>query len=480
MNVDGAYSEQAMRLPLRRMGPTPEAKAAAAYRAGRPLYAIAEETSASGYELLRKLGPRIAERGELERSRSLMARSQKTADLLAEQRNTIQQLLSAGLHHSEIPKVLKALGTPVDSEIAVALLCNRRWLANNSERTTPARPIAILDRFSLLYIAGVHLRVEPDYKAALANMAPGDIQEIRDNLGSFLSSARVAEILAIVEATTLKVQADKVNGPSITAYGDALQALASPAELSTMWPYSARNLRRRVGKGSWEQTLRAVGLSMNGAAARFEAADFDAAAEDFKEACSDHESPFFPKDVSTYDTWVINEAAAGRERPSPIEMRRHFNTWEEVISAAYFTDDDEVRSLSNQFRAENRLEQKWASVGEELNEALADLSEGWTLMIESGKETLEGPPLRAQASIVKGDVLCEIRPAWGFAGELISDEPSLGRRGWRASNCTTSNLLNNLGDPMNAGHEILVALREGFGIRTPGEIHWQTIRSDAD
>ncbi|MEV4952478.1 hypothetical protein [Paenarthrobacter nitroguajacolicus] len=399
---------------------------------------------------------------------------------MAEQRKTIQQLLSAGIHHSEIPKVLEALGTPVDTEIAVALLSNKRWLANYSERTTPAGPIAVLDRFSLLYIAGVHLRVEPDYKAALANVAPRDIQEIRDNLGSFLSSTRVAEILAIVEATTLKVQADKVNGPSMTAYGDALEVLVSSALHSTMWPSPARNLRRRVGNGSWEQTLRAVGLSMNGAAARFEAADFDAAAGDFKEACSDPESLFFPKEVSTYDIWVINEAAAGRERPSPIEMRRHFTTWEEVISAAYFTDDDDIRSLSNQFRAENRLEEKWASVGEELNEALANVSEGWTLMIESGEETLESQPLRVQASIVKGDVLCEIRPAWGFAGEQISDEPSLGRRGWRASNCTTSNLFNNLGDPMNAGHEILAALREGFGLRTPGEIHWQTIRSDTD
>lgn len=469
-----------MRLPLRRTGPTAEAIAAAAYRAGRPMSAIAKEAGASGYELLRKLGPRIADRGELERSRSLMARSQQTANLLVEQRKTIQQLLSAGIHHSQIPRVLEALGSPVDTEIAVALLCNKRWLANYSERTTPAGPIAVLDRFSLLYIAGVCLRVEPDYKAALANVAPSDIQEIRDNPGSFLSSTRVAEILAIVEATTLKVQADKVNGPSITAYGDALHALPSPAELSTMWPYSARSLRRRVGKGSWEQTLRAVGLSMTGAAARFETADFCAAAEDFKEACSDHESPFFPKDISTYDTWVINEAAAGRERPSPIEMRRQFDSWEEVISAAYFTDDDEIRSLSKQFRAENRLEQKWASIGEELNEALADLSEGWSLMIESGKETLEGPPLRAQASIVKGDVLCEIRPAWGFAGEQICDEASLGRRGWRASNCTTSNLFNNLGDLMNAGHEILAALREGFGLRTPGEIHWHKIRSDAD
>ncbi|NHW47130.1 hypothetical protein HAV21_09530 [Paenarthrobacter sp. MSM-2-10-13] len=407
-----------------------------------------------------------------------MARSQKTANLLAEQRKTIQKLLNARIHHSEIPKVLGALGTPVDTEIAVALLCNKRWLANYSERTTPAGPIAVLDRFNLLYIAGVHLRVEPDYKAALANMAPSDIQEIRDNLGSFLSSTRVAEILAIVEATTLRIQSAKVNGPSMTAYGDALQSLASPDEHSAMWPDFARNLRRRVGKGSWEQTLRAVGLSMNGAAARFEAADFHAAAEDFKEACSDHESPFFPKDVSTYDTWVINEAAAGRERPSAIEMRRHFNTWEGVISAAYLIDDDEIGGLSNHFRAENLLEQKWASVGEELNEALAGLSDGWTLMIESGKETLEGPPLRAQASIVEGEVLCEIRPAWGLAGEQRFDEPSLGRRGWRASNCTTSNLFNNLGNPSEAGHEILEALQDGFGIRTPDDFHWQTVRSD--
>ncbi|MDR6685755.1 hypothetical protein J2Y41_001310 [Arthrobacter sp. 1088] len=266
----------------------------------------------------------------------------------------------------------------------------------------------------------------------------------------------------------------------MTAYGDALQVLDSPAELSTTWPYSARNLRCRVGKGSWEQTLRAVGLSINGAAARFEAADFYAAAKDFKETCSDHESPFFPKDVSTYDTWVINEAAAGRERPSPIEMRRHFNTWEEVISAAYFTDDDEIRSLSNQFRAENRLEQKWASLGEELNEALADLPEGWALMIESGKATLADPPLQAQARSISGDLLCEIRPAYSFPGELIFDKESLVRRGWRSSDCTTPNLLNNLGDQMDAGHEILAALREGFGLSTPGEINWQTIRSDAD
>lgn len=440
--------------------------------------AIGREANTSGFEMLRGLGARIAERGELERSRSLLIRSQKTADLLADQQKTIQQLLSAGIHHAEMPNVLKALGTPVDSEIAVELLCNHRWLANSSERTTSAKPITLLDRFSLLYVFGVHHRVEPDYKGALANMHLGDVQDVRDALGPFLGSARVAEVLAVVEAATHEAHANSLDGPSMTAYSDTRELLASPAARNTVWPYPARDLRRRVGNGSWEQTLRAVGLSMKGAAARFEAVDFDEAAQDFTEACSDAESPFFPKDVSTYDTWVINEAAAGRERPSLIEIRRHFNTWEKVISAAYFTDDDEMGGISERYHAESRSERKWAAAGEELSEALAGLPDGWTLMIEYGKETLAGPPLQAQAIVVNGEVLCEIRPAEPFAGEWTFDKPSLVRRGWGASNCTTSNLVNNLGDPRDAGHEILEALQHGFGLRTPDEFQWQEVRSN--
>ena len=468
-----------MRLPLRRTGPTPEAKAATAYRAGRPLSAIAKEANTSGYEMLARLGSRIAERGELTRSRSLMARSRETANLLADQQETIQQLLSAGVHHSEIPKVLEALGSSMDKEIAVELLCNHRWLANSSEWVSPPKkPIALLDRFSLLYMAGVHLRIGPDYMAALANMPLGDVRVARDNLGSFLSNTRVAEVLAVVEATSHEAHADELYGPSMTAYGETLEGLASPTGRSTTWPYQAQDLRRRVGNGSWEETLNAVGLSMNGAAARFEASDFDAAARDFNDACSDPESPFFPKDVSTYDTWVINEAAAGRERPSPIEIRRHFNTWEEVISAAYFTDDDEISALSEGYRAQNRLERKWAATGEDLNLALAGLSDGWMLMIEYGKETLAGPLLQTQARIIDGDLMCEIRPAYSLAGEISFDRENLVRRGWRSSNCTTSDLINNLGNPSEAGHEILEALQHGFGLRTPAEFHWQPALPD--
>ncbi|MGP0223588.1 TY-Chap domain-containing protein [Paenarthrobacter sp. NCHU4564] len=428
--------------------------------------------------MLASLGSRIAERGELARSRSLLARSRETANLLADQQETIQQLLTAGVHHSEIPKVLEALGSSVDKEISVELLCNHRWLANSSEWVSPPKPIALLDRLSLLYMAGVHLRIEPDYMAALANMPSDDVRVARDNLGSFLSNTRVAEILAVVQATSHKAQADELYGPSMTAYGETLEGLESPTGGSTTWPYQAQDLRRRVGNGSWEETLNAVGLSMNGAAARFEDLDFDAAARDFNDACSDPESPFFHKDVSTYDTWVINEAAAGRERPSPIEIRRHFNTWEEVISAAYFTDDDEISALSEDYRARNRLERKWAAAGEDLNEALAGLSDDWTLVIEHRKETLAGPPLQARARIIDGDLMCEIRPAYSLAGEISFDKEDMVRRGWRSADCTTSDLLNNLGNPSEAGHEILEALQHAFGLRTPAELHWQPARPD--
>lgn len=401
-------------------------------------------------------------------------------DVLRSQRETIQRLSSARIHWSDVPKVLAALGTPVDSEIAIGLLSNPRWLATIPMRTSSYSPIALLDRLSLLHVCGVYLRVEPDYAGALGNMELADVQMVRDSLGSFFSTAQVATALAVVQTVTNEAGRRALEGPSVAAYGEIREQIGLPVGAGTVWPYSAGDLKRRVGKGSWEQTLRAVGLTMNSAAARFDVADFQEAAEDFREACADPDSPFFAKDVSTYDTWVIGEAAAARERPSPIEMRRHFNTWEEVISAAYFTDDDEIRGLSNEFRAENRLEQKWASVGEELNEASADLPEGWALMIESGKATLADPPLQAQARSVRGDLLCEIRPAYSFPGELIFDKESLVRRGWRSSDCTTPNLFNNLGDPMDAGHEILAALREGFELSTPGEINWQTIRSDAD
>jgi hypothetical protein len=123
-------------------------KVVRAYLGGDPLRSIAAAANLGSYQVLRLLSSRIADRGEMERSRSLRRRCFSTAEALRNEEHLIGQLRDSGIARSNIPKILAALGTSVDIDIAVELLRDPEGLFANTPRLDGADPSPPTDELS--------------------------------------------------------------------------------------------------------------------------------------------------------------------------------------------------------------------------------------------------------------------------------------------------------------------------------------------
>ncbi|GAP54649.1 hypothetical protein AHiyo6_12140 [Arthrobacter sp. Hiyo6] len=96
--------------------------ASAAYAAGEPLRATAANLGCTVDELCNLLATEPTVDLELERARSVRQRSLATDEILYQNHILLYRLNAVGIAWSDTPKVLNALQTAIDVEVAVELV----------------------------------------------------------------------------------------------------------------------------------------------------------------------------------------------------------------------------------------------------------------------------------------------------------------------------------------------------------------------
>ncbi|MDF9751565.1 hypothetical protein [Arthrobacter sp. ES3-54] len=447
------------------------------FLAGDPLRCIAAAANMSSWEALHVLGSRIADRGEERRSKALRSRSTAAAEVLLKEMDRFQQLQGAGIDVLDVPKVLAALGAPLDVDIAVELLRSMEILKDIHHQVAGVWPAPPTDTLSLLYITGRHRGVKPDYELALGMMPLSSVIEIRELLDADHIYRQTAEILAVIETTAQAIRAGDVAGISYSDYDEIARAISEElgdvtTDPGVSWPVPARDLRRGLGKGFWDAALSSAGLQPPSAADRFSAIDFIEAARGFMRAYTQFGSP---KDVASYDSWMIAETAAGRDRPSVVAIRRHFGAWESVIGAVMPPEiEDEYDGIVNHIRAENDVREAWAKAGELISEVLANMPWNSFLSIQYVDDT-EGLTPYAQSVPSADGVWFEIvSEKYLPADQWSIDTGYLSENGWSAPDNDFPNWYKDGIPHIEAGHQILEGLRYGRGCHDASKLQWHT------
>jgi hypothetical protein len=315
--------------------------ASAAYAAGEPLRAIAAKLGCTVDELCDSLAKQPTAELELERARFVRQRSLATNEVIYEDRDLLYRLNEAGIDWSDTPKVLKALGIEIDVEVAVELVNIPGVPSDRMETVLPARTLG--DKLSLLYVAGKHHGIEPDYQLTLGTMPIGELAGLRSLMQPNVSPRRLAEFAAVAETTKLAIRAREVQTVSYSDYATMAEAISlrlgnfrvAPAD---KWPAPANVLLRRYGHGFWEDALRAAGLSLPSSESRFAEHDFFKALDDFTEECIDFEHPM---SIAIYDRWIFSEASMRNDRPSALEIVRRYGSWASALEVMLPQEDDE-------------------------------------------------------------------------------------------------------------------------------------------
>jgi hypothetical protein len=202
---------------------------------------------------------------ELERARFVRQRSLATNEVIYEDRDLLYRLNDAGIIWSDTPKVLTALGSNIDVEVAVELVNIPGVSSDRMEMAVPSRSLG--DMLSLLYVAGKHHGIEPDYQLALGTMPIQELAALRSLMRPSFSPRRLAEFAAVAETTKLAIRARVVQTVSYSDYAKRAETISSRLGNSRVaaadrWPAPAAVLLRRYGHGFWEDALQAAGLSL--------------------------------------------------------------------------------------------------------------------------------------------------------------------------------------------------------------------------
>lgn len=452
------------------------------FLAGDPLRCIAAAANMSSWEILHILGCRFADRGEEQRSRALRNRCNATLAALYQERERFEQLNRARIDFVDIPKVLAALGAPVDVDIAEEMLRSTHVFKELLHRAVQQQTgevefVPPIDMLSLLYVLGRHRGVQPDYEMALGVMPLSYLAEIRDLLGPSHPYGQSAEILAVIESTAQAIRAGDVGGISYSDYGEIAEAISADLgdELAgggDRWPVPARYLRRRLGRGFWDTALSLAGLQPLSETHCFSTSDFVEAANGFSMAYHYFGSP---KDVASYDSWVTAEMAAGRHRPSVVAIRRYFGAWESVIGAVMPSEvEDEYDGMVNHIRAQNNVEEGWAKAGELISEILANMQWNSFLRIEYADGS-DGLTPYAQAVPSADGVWFEIVSEQYLPADTWPiDTGYLTGTGWSAPDNDFPNWSKDGIPHIEAGHQILEGLRFGRGCEDASKLRWHT------
>ncbi|WP_374100886.1 TY-Chap domain-containing protein [Arthrobacter sp. PvP023] len=466
------------------------------YRRGDPLRFIAAAKECSTEEVSLLVLNQTDTDDELERSRAIRRRCLSTNEIMLANEAMIERLYGSGIDRDEIPKVLKALGISIDIQIAAELLHIPGIPGGQPVEEVPSPQIG--DKLSLLYIAGIHHKIEPDYQLALGKMSLAAVSKLRGLLNSRLPYRRMAEILAIIETTALAIRARTISTLSYADYKNAMEAtsrrLGSIAnDAAEPWPVPADKLRTRYGSGSWESALRSVGMRLIASDHRFSGVDYLETLDHFTEECIDLG---IPMNVELYDQWIIAAAAVKTECPSAVEVIRHYGSWDEAIEAVLPQEEEEEEGDEEPYSHESywgfpfgledeslaineaksqRVAEEWHKAGKLIGQLLAKMPWNSFLRVEyDGNEEITTRPY-AQATPSADGVWCEIvSEQYLPAAEWPINRRFLTNNGWVAPDDEVPNWLKARVPLAAAGHEIVSGLRHGRSCTDAKNLRWST------
>lgn len=450
----------------------------AAYRGGDPLRVIGHDLGFSTEEICAALVVETVPDDEMERYRSIRRRSRTTMGSIWDNEELTTRLDDSGISRFEIPVVLQALGKEIDVDFAVELLHIPG--IPGEDPTIPQEQQRPSDKLSLLYVAGKHHGIEPDYQLALGQVPIDEIIQLRQLAKPNLSPRRLAEILAVAETTKLAVRARVVTSLSVADYAaTAHRVLHRRADLSRHqtdpWPVPAATLLRRLGDGCWAQALSSVGLKLLKPADRFGKDDFIGTLSDYTEECAEFD---FPLSLEIYDRWVIAEAAVGNDRPSALQLLDRYGSWEAALSEILEPEVNSPAVDPSLFESENSaLEAAWVRAAELICELLANMPRNRSLQIQYGHQTEDFPRPYAQGTRDADGIWCEIVSGHSLPGEQWPiDTEYLERQGWLAPDDEVPQWYKEKVPFYDAGHQLLKGLRFGRLCPDPWQLRWSTKR----
>jgi hypothetical protein len=445
-------------------------RAVKAYQAGDPLQRIAADAGMRAYDRLHLLGTRVADQSEQQRSEALRRRCSETAKVLPNCEERVRQLLSAGIENHDVPKLLVALGSAVDIDIASELLKSPHILTDGD--SAPTR-IYQTDKMGLLYVTGYHRRLEPDFEFALGKMPLPGLQEYRMILSHELSPRQMGRVIALIETTAETISSGDKTGISYSEYKIARDAiiLELGADADSSFPPPAERIRDRT-EGSWHAALASAGMTLPHVRGGFSADDYEDASQAYRATNFLFGSP---KDVASYDSWMIAEVAMGRDRPSAVAIGRHFGAWESVIGACVPLEEDELRGIVSHLRTEAAANYAWAQAAELISEVLRTMPWNSFLSIQHGAGADGGPQPYAQITPGPDGAWCEI-----VSEEFLQPDDwpihteRLLQTGWSKPDAEVPNWFREGVALEDAGHVTLGGLREGRSCYEADELRWHT------
>jgi hypothetical protein len=463
------------------------------YRRGDPLRSIAKARNCTTEEVSVLVLNQTDTNDELERSRAVRRRCLATNLTLLANEGIIERLHDSGIDRDEIPKVVKALGTEIDIQTAAELLHLPGIPGGQPVEEIPIRRLG--DKLSLLYVAGIHHQIEPDYQLALGKMSLAAVSELRNMLNARLPFRRMAEILATIETTALAIRARTITTISHTDYKNAMEATSRRLgsitnDTDDPWPVPADKLRTRYGSGSWENVLNSVGMQLISCDHRFSEVDYLEALDGFTEECLNCD---LAMDVEVYDQWIIAASAVHAEYPSAAELIRHYGSWDKAIQAVLPQDEEgdeepdshefywgfpfgfEDESLAINDAKSQREAEEWHQAGELIGQLLAKMPWNSFLRVEyDGDEEITTRPY-AQATPSADGVWCEIvSEQYLPAAEWPINRRYFANNDWEAPDDEVPNWLKTRVPLADAGHQIVRGLRHGRGCRDAHKLRWST------
>lgn len=446
-------------------------RAVKAYQAGDPLQHIAADAGMRTYDMLRLLSTRVADRSEHQRSEALRRRCSATADVLREDAYRVMQLLDAGIERSDIPRILAALGATIDIDIAAELLKSPDLLKDPILRR---RPFMVTDMMWLRYVTGYHRGIEPNYELALGKVPLPEIHGFRVILSEALSRQQIGQIIALIETTAEAIDAGDDEGMSFSEYQETREAIIrkTSGEVIPLSPPPAERIRERTTGRSWHLALESVGMKVPAVNGGFAAADY----EDASQAYRATQGPFgSPKDVGSYDSWMIAERAMGRDRPSAVAIGRHFGAWESMIGSYVPLEEDELRGMVSHLRTQAAADHAWAQAAELISEVLRTMPWNSFLSIQYGAGADGGPQPYAQITPGPDGAWCEIVSEQFLQPDDWPIYPErLLQNGWSKPDAEIPNWFREAVALEDAGHVTLEGLRDGRSCYEADELRWHT------
>ena len=336
---------------------TPDAMIREAYRRGDPLKTMTSAHRVDAGSIFDVVADEP--RGELERARSVRRRATQALGALWTNVDMVTRLDDSGIALSDTPKVVGALGSDIDVEVAVAML---HFLGIPDEAPELPGPKRLSDKLSLLYVLGKHQGIEPDYQLALAKMPLDAVAAFREFVKPEITYTRLAEILAVAETTALAIRAKTITTITYSEYNEGAEQISRrlgriSSDESDPWPVPVATLVNRYGGGNWHGAVDTIGLKVGTPEGRFGTQEHQDAIDSFLDEC---EMCGYSMNEETYDFWVFSQAGMLMERPSAVEIIRHFGvSWDELIDQIFGGEATEISAtpLQSALLQQARLEE---------------------------------------------------------------------------------------------------------------------------